>query len=257
MRTPEFLAGALAVSAFAAAGAEAQSDRALHFLAKQCNEDAVSVHLDPRPIQDVLGPRFSLKLEDGKARVTIVAHDCREYWMDGEDVGPTQEVQVWASVTGPEDVRPVMGTEQTAPTKTWWALFSGATNPRVRKAKTAAGTEQAEIEGVALDAPGRRRHGRISFAGGLRYAWDVQDAAPVSTLLGLNQEVFVRGADGRVALNRIQALLHRCAGPSRATLTIGGGANPVPVLASGTYPATVTTFFPMWSWATLGNAPPR
>lgn len=252
-----FVVCALAVSAFAASGAEAQQQRPLHLLAKQCNEDAVSVRLDPRPIQVSVGPRFSLKLEGGKARVIVVAHDCQQYWMDGEDVGPTQEVQVWVAITGPEDVRPIMGAEQTPPTRTWLTLFSGSTNPRVRKAKTAAGTLQAEIEGVALDAPGRQRHGRISFAKGLKYSWDVPDAAPVSRMLGLNQDVYVRGADGNVAFNRIQALLHLCAGPSQATLTVGGGANPVPLLAPGAYPATVTTFVPMWSWATLGNAPPR
>jgi hypothetical protein len=257
MAAPRSLVGALAATALLATQADAQSQRPLHFLSKQCNEDAVQVLDDPRPFQDFVGSEFPLKLEEGKARVLIVVHDCSQYWMDGEDVGPTQEVQVWVSIRGLEDVRPVVGAEQTLPTRTWFSLFSGSTNPRVRTAKTASGTAQAQIEGVLLDAPGPQRHGRVSLSKDLRYSWEALDATPLSRLVGVNHDVYVRDAAGNVVLNQIQALLHVCAGPSKATLTVVGGTNPLPLISPGTYPALVTTFFPMWSRATLGTAPSR
>jgi hypothetical protein len=257
MAASRSLVGVLAATAVLATPADGQFQHPLHFLSKQCNEDAVQVLVDPRPLQDFLGAEFPLELEEGKARVIIVVHDCPQCWMDGEDVGPTQDVQIWVSVRGSEDVRPVVGAEQTLPTRTWFSLFSGSNNPRVRTAKTASGTAQAQIGGVHLDAPGRRRHGRVSLRKDLHYSWEVLDATPLSRLVGVNHDVYVRDAAGNVVLNRIQALLHLCAGPSNATLTVVGGTNPLPLINPGTYPALVTTFFPMWSRATLGTAPPR
>jgi hypothetical protein len=249
--------GTLAAIALLTTQADAQYQRPLHFLSKQCNEDAVQVLLDPHPFQDFVGFEFPLKLEGGKARLLIVGHDCSQYWMDGEDVGPTQEVQVWVSIHGLEDVRPVVGAEQTLPTRTWFSLFSGSNNPRVRTAKTASGTAQSQIEGVFLDAPGPQRDGRISLSEDLHYSWEVLDAMPLSRLVGVNHDVYVRDAAGNVVLNQIQVLLHVCAGPSKATLTVVGGASFLPLISPGTYPALVTTFFPMWSRATLGTAASR
>lgn len=121
----------------------------------------------------------------------------------------------------------------------------------------ASGTAQARIEGVFLDPPGPRRAGRVSLSKDLHYSWDVSDAMPLSRLVGLNHDVYVRDPAGNVVLNRIQALMHVSAGPSRATLTVAGGTNPLPLISPGTYPVSVTTFFPMWSRATLGLAPSR
>jgi hypothetical protein len=251
------LVGVLAAMAVLATPADGQSQHPLHFLSKQCNEDAVQVLVDPRPFQDSLGSEFPLKLEEGKARVIIVVHDCSQRWMDGEDVGPTQDVQIWVSIRGSEDVRPVVGAEQTLPTRTWFSLFSGSSNPRVRTAKTASGTAQAQIGNLHLDAPGPRRRGRVSLRKDLHYSWEVLDATPLSRLVGVNHDVYIRDAAGNIVLNRIQALLHLCAGPSKATLTVVGGTNPLTFISLGTHPALVTTFFPMWSRATLGMAPPR
>lgn len=86
------LGGVLAATVFLITPADGQSEHSLHFLAKQCNEDAVQVLVGPRPLQDFVGSEFTLKLEEGKARVIIVAHDCSQCWMDGEDFGPTQDV---------------------------------------------------------------------------------------------------------------------------------------------------------------------
>ena len=144
-----------------------------------------------------------------------------------------------------------------SPTKTWFSLFSRSSNRRVREARSEAGTAQAPIEGLVLDSPGPRRRGRVSLGKDLHYSWNVADAAQVSRLLGLNHDVYVRDLAGKVVLNRIQALMHVSAGPTKATLTVVGGADLLPLIRPGAHPVSVTAFFPMWSRATLGAAPSR
>lgn len=60
-----------------------------------------------------------------------------------------------------------------------------------------------------------------------------------------------------MALNCRQALLHMCAGPSEATLTVTGDTTVLPLISPGTCTARVTTFFPVWSGGTPGVAPSR
>ena len=103
------------------APANADSQRAPQFMSKQCNEDAIRVHLDPHPFQQLAGPKFTLVLEDGKAVLLILAQDCSHYWLDGKDLGPTQEIHVWLSIDGPNDTRPIVGAQITRPTMTWVA----------------------------------------------------------------------------------------------------------------------------------------
>ncbi len=245
------LAAALVVIGTRAA---AQAEHSLHYLSKQCNEDAIAVRVDPGELREVLRAEFTPVLEHGKARVLLVVHDCGQYWMDGEDVGPTQETQVWVAIRGPDDVRPVVGAERTLATRTWFSLFSGSTNARVRGAKTAAGLAQLPIRGVSLDPPGLRRGGRLLLSGELEYVWQVVSTAPAARLVGINHDVYSRDSAGSVVLNRIQVIVHPTAGPSPGTLEVRGHAEELPWLRPGTYPATIQTFFPMWSRATLGLA---
>lgn len=250
--------GALLVLAAGSVDAGAESERPLHFLSKQCNEDALEMHLDPGPFQDRAGPGHSLALVEGKARVVIVVQDCSQYWIDGEDLGPAQDLHVWVSIRGAEEVRPVVGAERTQPTRTWLGLFYGSSNPRVRQARRAAGAAPAQVEGVFLAPPGPQRAGRVSVQGGLEYSWDVATpAAPSARLVGLNHDVHARNAAGDFVLNRIQALVRVAAGPSQGTMKIAGGEDPPGWIQPGIYPVWVSTFFPMWSRATLGLAPSR
>jgi hypothetical protein len=218
---------------------QAQSERPLKFLSKQCNEDAITIHLDPGPFQDFIGPEFPLAFEEGKARVLIVVQDCAQYWIDGEDVG--------VLIHGLEDVRPVVGAERTLPTRTWFTLFDGSTNQRVRAARTASGTLQAPIDSVSLDPPGPGRGGRVFLGGNVNYSWGVlSPATPSARLVGVNHDVYARDPAGNVVLNRVQVLMHVSAGPSRGTLKVVGSTDPLPMIGPGTYPVSVQTFFPMW-----------
>jgi hypothetical protein len=258
MTTSRNLIVALASTIFLATQAESQSERPLKYLSKQCNEDAIRLHLDPSPFQNLLGSEFPLALEEGKACVLIVVQDCSEYWIDGEDLGPAQDIHVWVLIQGLEDVRPVVGAERTLPTRTWFNLFTGSSNPRVREAKMASGTMVAPIESVLVDPPGPDRHGRVSLSRELDYSWHVlSPVTPLAGLVGVNHDVYSRDSAGNVVLNRIQALLHVSAGPSQGTLEVAGGPDPLQLISPGTYPVSVSTFFPMWSRATLGLSPSR
>jgi hypothetical protein len=248
---------AWALTVLLAAQADAQSERPQHFLTKQCNEDVVQVHLDPRPFQDLVGSDFSVVLEEGKARVQILVQDCSQYWINGESLGPNQEIHVWLLIEGLKDVRPVVGAQQTRPTMTWFSLFDGSTNRKARVARMAAGSVQVPIESVSLDPPGPKRGGRVSFDRNLTYAWDVVSAVPAVRLVGVNHDVYTRYSTGKVVLNHIQALLNVSATGSRGTLEVVGSTDILPLIIAGTYPVSVNTFFPMWTRGKLCVLPRR
>ena len=237
---------------------EAQSQRPLIYSSKQCNEYAIELQLDPRPFQELVGPSFSLDLVDGKARIIIVMHDCSMFWLDGRDVGPAQEVRVWASIRGLGDVRPVIGAEQTTKTQTWFSLLEGTSNPRVSEVKVAAGISETRIDSAFLDPPGPGRGGRVYMNGNLAFSWRVPSpTAPSIRLLGLNIDIYRRDSTGSAVLNRIQALMHVSVGPSSGTLEVSGLSGVLPLIKSGIYPVSVRAFFPMWSRATLGLSESR
>lgn len=237
---------------------EAQSQRPLMFALRQCNEYGLELHLDPRPFQEALGPSISLALVEGKAQVVIVVHDCSQLWINGEEFGPAQEVRVWVSIHGLEDVRPVVGAEQTLPTRTWFSLFEGTSNSRVRDVKLAAVIDEASVDSVFLDPPRTPCGGRVYLNGNLALSWRVPSpVAPSARLVGLNHDVYRRDSTGNTLLNRIQALMHVSAATSPGTLEVAGHEGIVPLLNPGTYPVLVRMFFPMWSRATLGLSPSR
>ncbi len=247
----------LALPFFLATQVDAQSERPRHFLTKQCNEDVIQMHLDPRPFQDWVGSDFSVVLEDGKARVQILVQDCSQYWIDGENLGPSQEIHVWLLIDGLKDIRPVVGALQTQPTMTWLSLFDGSTNPLARKVRMTAGSVQVPIESVSLDPPGPRRGGQIFFDGNLIYSWDVMSVVPPVRLVGVNHDVYTRDSAGNIFLNQIQALLNVSAVASSGALKVVGSTDMLPFINTGNYPILVNTFFPMWTRGTLGILPSR
>ncbi len=235
----------------------AWAQRPLMYVTRQCNENAIHLRLDPRPFQDVIGPGFSLALAEGKAQVTIIVHDCSQIWIDGQDLGPAQELRVWVAIRGRDDVRPVVGAERTQPTQTWFALFEGSSNPRIREAKAAAGTAESPVDSLFLAPPEPEGVGRVYLGGTLALRWRVPlPAAPPVRLVGLNHDVYARDAARSVVLNRIQALMHLSGDASSGTLEVVAGGGAVPFISPGTYAVSVRMFFPMWSRATLG-LPPR
>ncbi len=241
---------------FLARYAWTQPEHPLTFLSKQCNENAIEILLNPGSLQDFVGSKYRLVLEEGKASLLIVVQDCSQYWINGEDLGQTQEIHVWALIQGLGDVRTVVGAEQSPPTRTWFNLFIGCNNTRVREAKVALGIVEHSIESLSFEPPGAQSGGRASVAENLSFSWQVPvSAMPQVRLLGLNHDVYVKDSTGNVVLKRIQALAHTSAGNSQGTLNVVGESNLLPWIRPGAYPVSVRAFFPIWVRTTLGLSP--
>jgi hypothetical protein len=72
----------------------------------------------------------------------------------------------------------VVRAEQTLPTHTWFTLFEGSSNPRVREARIAAGPPEAAVDSVVLDPLEPGRSGRVYRNGNLAFAWRVPLIGP-------------------------------------------------------------------------------
>jgi hypothetical protein len=189
---------ALMMTAVLASPAVAQAQDARDYLAKYCNEDGFELRLDPGPFQEAVGPEYTVVLEQGKASVVFVVQDCSEYWLDGQDLGPTQHAHLWVLIDGPREVRPVVGAELTRPTMTWFSLFAGSTNARGRQRRMASGTAPDPIQGVSLNPPGPQRGGQVTIEPGLSYSWSVSFGHTRSPVAGVQprcSDEEPRGAD--------------------------------------------------------------
>lgn len=255
MRASVELLSALAAGALLAPPPAAQSGETGHFLSKECNEDAIRLQSDPRPLRNIVGAAYPLVLQDGNAQVLMLVQDCSQYWWDGAAFGPTQEMHVWVAIDGLKDTRPVVGAQQTRPTMTWYAVFDGNSNQRVRDARRIAGEVRTAIDSVRLDPPAPERGGRVFWGKGLVYSWRAVSSPPAFNLMGVNHDVYTRDAAGKVALNHIQALVHVTATASQGTLTVTGNTDIFPPIRAGIHPVSVNTFFPVWVRGTLGMSP--
>lgn len=254
----KFAAAIVTVMVVAGPGAaQSGESNARSWLWRQCNEDVLSLDLDPVPLQQFVGPEFTVLVTDGKARVIIVIQDCVDSWIDGVQIGPTQEVHEWVAVEAQRDMRPVPGAQHTLPTLTWFALFTGSTNERSRMLLTAAGTPTLPIEGLSLESFAPEQRGQLSAGPDWSYSWEARSAPPFARLVGVNHDVYVRDSAGNIAFNRIQALLNVFAWDSPGTLKVVGGTNPNRLIGPGTYAITVHTFRPLWARASLGEPPPK
>lgn len=259
MNTSRGFAGAIVALVVLAGPVAAQSDEsnAKGWLWRQCNEDVLSLDLDPVPLQEFVGSEFTVLVTDGKARVIIVVQDCPSSWFDGVEIGPTQEVHEWVAVEAQRDMRPVPGAQRTLPTLTWFALFTGSTNDRSRTLLTASGTPTLPIESLSVEPFASEQRGRLSVGPDWSYSWEARSAPPLARLVAVNHDVYVRDSAGKIVLNRIQALLNVFAWESPGTLNVVGGTNPNGLIGPGTYAVTVHTFRPLWARASLGEPLPK
>ncbi len=252
MGVPKYLAAVLVSSLLTTGSVWAQAESPKNYLFKECDEDALLLQLDPGPFEEFVGPEFSLALEEGRARILIIVQDCSQYWIDGEDLGPTQHTHVWVAIEGVEGAEPVVGAQYTLPTATWFNLFAGSTNARGREARKASGTAPEPLGAVSLDPPAPQRGGGVSVRERLDISWRVSSAPPPFAMVGVNHNVYVRDAAGVIVLKKIQALGKLVAGPSGGTLEVTGETALAGLIAPGTYPIQVYTIFPIWARATLG-----
>ncbi len=224
-----------------------------NFMWKQCNEDVLIRDVDPEPFLELAGDEFSLAIEDGRVRMITVVQDCPTYRFNGEELGATQEIHQWIAIVGPGDIRTVTGAEQTLPTMSWLAVFTGSNNPQVREHWIESGTPSSPIVGASLDPAGAERGGSVNVGEGLEYSWSARSSPPIARLLGVNHDVYVRGVDGGTVYNRIECLGSVYAWASPATLTVRGGTYPGDRIGPGEHQAGVHTFLPLWCRATLAD----
>lgn len=244
-----------AISCVVAAQSSANGQKS--FLWKQCDEDAILLHVDPDPLASLLPENHSLALVEGKARILIATQDCPAYWIDGEDIGVTLEVHHWVAVEGLSDVRKVAGAERTLPTMTWFALFTGSSNSVSRERWISSGTMSHEINTLSLVAPHPEGGGRVSISEELEYSWQISRGQPIATSVGMNHDVYATNQNGDLVYNRIQCLGSVFGWESLGTLRVSGGTEPSKVIGTGTYPVAVHTFLPLWCRASLADTPPR
>lgn len=259
MKASKGIVGILVATLLLPGDVAAQSGRsaAKSFLWKECAEDVLKVYVDPTPLQQIVGPEFSVEVENGKALVLIVVQDCPSYWFDGEEIGPTQEVHQWVALEAPREVHPVPGAELTLRTSTWFALFTGSSNARSRESWSASGTPSVPITNVSLEAFAPEQRGQVTVGRGMSYSWEAQSAEPLARLVAVNHDVYARDSSGEIVYNRIQALINMFSWDSAGTLTVVGGTDPQKSIGPGTYPVLVHTFRPLWAWASLADTPPR
>jgi hypothetical protein len=208
------------------------------FLWKQCDEVVLGLRVDPEHIRSVVEPEFSMALDDGEARVVIMAQDCSQYWLDGEKLEPTQ---------------PVVGTQRTMPTMNWFALFTGSTNARDRERRAASRVSTGPIEGISLE---RTEVGSVTVGDDQRYSWRLPVADGPIRVLGFNHEIYSRDDAGGLAFKRVQAIVRMVGDPVSGTLKAPHGVDPGGWVAPGTYPVRAFTLLPAWARATLGEDPP-
>jgi len=237
------------------ATAQTSESNATSYLCEQCNEDVIKLYVEPSPLQKLVPPGHTVLLFDGRGQVLVIAQDCPQYWLNGEEIGATQEVHMWVAIEGPQDMRPVVGAARTVPTMTWFNLFTGSNNARSREIWTASGTSFVPIDSVFLEPPGPERGGRVILGPEQIFSWRVKSAVLSVPFLGVNHDVYERNSAGDVVLNRIQVLLNVFAHDSPGILEVVGGMGPGDWIAPGTYDVEVHSFFPVWARASLGVDP--
>lgn len=250
---------ALATVLLVAGPAAAQTDggKTTSLIWKQCDEEIIKLYVDPAPFEELVPRDRNLLLFEGRAWVLVIAQDCPQYWFAGDDFGATDDVHMWVAIEGVQDVRPVVGAEQTMPTLTWFAFFTGSNDPRGREIWTASGTPAVPIGGVYLDPPGPERGGRVVLGPEQSFSWEVKSADPFARFLGVNHDVYGQDAAGSVVLNRIQAIANMDAYDSSGILEVVGGMGPADWIAAGTHEVEVHSFFPVWARASLGEDPTK
>lgn len=249
------LVGGLLAAGVLMCTASARSAEGEHFLWRQCNEDAMGISVEPGGLQEWVGSRFTVAVEQGKARLGLLFQDCSEYWIDGRSYGPTRDLHVLVQLEGSPEVRPVVGAPQTRPTMRWFQLFAGSDNADVRDAWKASGRLIRPIASLSVDPPGPHRRGFALVDETLSLSWQVTSAPPSGPLVGVNHEIHAREQDGGLVLVRVEALASVSAGLSEGVLDVAGKPSERFWILPGRYPAAVFSPQPMRARATIRRVP--
>lgn len=240
-----------------------QSEHSTSYLFKECLENSLVFRVEPKSIQEFVGPDFPLFLDDGKAVVAIIVQDCSQYWVDGVNLGTNQHAHVWVRLEDENEILPVIGAEKTLPTMNWFSLSAASTNPRDYEARKKSLTSPENIKNITLEISGDNRGGKVVYSDELSYSWKVSseksDAGLASiidsaSIVGINHIVYLKSDNGKIVIKRIQAISNM-AGPYEGILNVSGGTDPSKLILGGDYPILVYSFSPIWVRENLGETP--
>ncbi len=223
---------------------------------RQSVEQVILFDTDPEPLQAFIGEDFELAIREEKASLLIVLQDSKTNYLDGEEVGPSQDVHIWVRILGPRDGAkiPVVGAPTTLEAMSWFKLFGGSSHPQVRSMFAASGVSYEPIERLSLLHSGSEIRGELLVDPDNSLSWSAEPKAPWSELLGVNHDFYTRNQNGELVCNQVQALLKVRAWGSEGTLEIRGNIVPGNLLPAGTYTVTVNSYDPIWIRASF-NVP--
>jgi hypothetical protein len=239
--------------------AQNDQDNAKSFFWRQCTENVIMLYLEPKPLEELVGSDFAVKLYDGKAWVMIVMQDCQNNFFDGEDVGPAKEVHMWVSVENHDDneVIPVFGAQKTLNTMSWFYLFNGSTNLKARICYGKAGILSKPIENLSLSLTSSELNGKLAISPGISLEWKAVPKEPVANKIGVNFNIFSRDSIGNGVQSKVQALLMVKSWFAPGTLEVAGGIGPGKLVKPGTYQVFINSYNPILIRAMLGVTPSK
>lgn len=223
---------------------------------RQSVEQVIVLDSAPDPFQTFIGEDFKVAVREGRARLLIVLQDSQTNYLDGEEVGSSQDVHIWVGIEGPRGSTeiPVTGAATTLETMSWFKLFGGSTHPQIRSKFEASGLIYEPIESLSLVHSESEVRGELVVDPDNSFSWSAKPKAPWATLLGVNHDFYARSQGGRMVGTQVQALVKVRAWASEGTIKIRGGTVPENLLPAGTYPVTINSYDPIWIRASI-NVP--
>lgn len=178
----------------------------------------------------------------------------REYFINGENLGPSDDILHWIRIVKPQDKRDIPGTETTLNTFSWFAVFSGSTSRSVRESWMSAGVKKHPIQEVSLKREGEIKSGQSILSGKKKYYWKYEGfSEPFARFTGVNHDLYQKGPDGKTVLDQVRAVLDVTGWASPAELIVAGEDSDTGYLPEGKYNAFVHTFRKVWATATIGK----
>lgn len=234
------------------------ADPALH-LWRQSVEQVIILTAEHQSFQELVGDDFDVIITEGQARLLIVLQDSKINFLNGKEVGPSQDVHIWVSIKGPRSGTeiPVIGAQSTLETMSWFKLFGASSHPQVRSAFANSGLLYEPIEDFSLIHSGPEIRGKVVIGPERSFSWNATAKAPWAELIGVNHDIYTRDQDGKLVATHVQALLKAVAWGSEGTLEVQGDVVPGGLLPTGTRPVKVNSYDPIWIRASLNVSVPE
>jgi hypothetical protein len=220
---------------------------------RQSVEQVIILTADQQAAQELVGNDFDVSLTEGQVRLVIVLQESKSNFLNGKEVGPSQDVHIWVSIKGPRSGTeiPVIGAQSTLKTMSWFKLFGGSSHPQIRSAFAKSSLLYDSIENLSLVHSGTDIRGKVVIDPERSFSWTATAEAPWVDLIGVNHDVYTRDQAGEVVATHVQALLKAAAWGSEGSLEVQGDILPGGLLPTGIHPVKVNSYNPIWIRASV------